>query len=133
MVRYADQQGVIRAEPRPSRDMGMAIKEYHPYAVILSGREKVFTRAVAFDSYKTEELKARLSGTPLEVQPLVCPACGELYDGDHGTHCTCGTGLTRMELLFVPQHRMKRQSFIVDGQRMAGVLNFWTGLAIGNR
>ena len=90
--------GAMHAEPRPSRDMGMAIKEYHPYAVILSGREKVFTRAVAFDTFKTEELQARLEDVSLGAQPLVCPSCGMMYDSAHGSACRCGAGLVRMEL-----------------------------------
>lgn len=88
----------IHAVSRPSRGMRMALKEYHPYAVILSGRQLVFTRRVEFNDYKTAELRTRLEDTPLHKMPLVCPGCGATYDAAPSGTCACGANLVRMEL-----------------------------------
>lgn len=98
VIAYDERNGKIQAELGPSRDMGMAVKEYHPYAVILSGREKIFTRAVHFDDYRTENLKERLAQANILAEPLICPACGRSYQMANSPHCVCGAPLQRMVL-----------------------------------
>jgi ATP-dependent helicase YprA (DUF1998 family) len=98
VTEYSEDHGKIRAEPKTSRDIGMAVKEYHPYAVILSGRRKIFTRAVHFDDYRTDRLRERLTEATITAEPLVCAACGRIYPVSNTTDCTCGRPLQRMNL-----------------------------------
>lgn len=100
VIEYAADQdtGRVRAEPKAAREMGMAIKEYHPYATILSGRRKIFTRAAAFDDYRTDQLRDRLAETNVLADPLVCTTCGRMYADLNATECACGRPLQRMTL-----------------------------------
>ncbi len=100
VIEYSEDHdtGKVRAEPNTARDIGMALKEYHPYAVILSGRRKVFTRAVHFDDYRTSQLQDRLSKANILAEPLICPVCGRTYNVQNVVDCVCGKPLQRMQL-----------------------------------
>ncbi len=94
---YEETGGQVRARPRTARDIGMAIKEYHPYSVILTGRKKHLTRAVALDPWRTEDLRSRLEQAGLAAPPIVCTACGRSYTLASGPTCACGGLLLRAE------------------------------------
>jgi ATP-dependent helicase YprA (DUF1998 family) len=98
VIEYGEHNGKIQARLAASRGMGMALKEHHPYAVILAGRQKVFTRAAHFDNYRTEQLKERLTEANILDEPFVCAACGRTYQIANAPVCRCGAPLQRMAL-----------------------------------
>lgn len=98
VVEYDERNGKIQAQLEASRGMDMALKEYHPYAVILSGRRKIFSRAAHFDNYRTDQLKERLAEANIIAEPLVCSTCGRSYEATDTTNCRCGAPLKRMAL-----------------------------------
>jgi len=90
ILAYEEHNGQIRAIPRSSRDMLMATREYHPYAVTLTGRSLFLTRAVEFDPWKTEEIRASLAATGMAQLPWTCVQCGRVFIQINKPICTCG-------------------------------------------
>lgn len=89
--------GRIISERHEPRGMDMAIKEYHPYAIILKGGCGYVTGRVDFDDWKTQELTSRLEAAEVPHQYLACPNCGRMYDDSDATNCTCGARLRLVE------------------------------------
>jgi ATP-dependent helicase YprA (DUF1998 family) len=74
-----------------NREIGMALKEYHPYAVTTFARHKRVACRMYFDEWKREEIR--------QVFPdqLICTSCFRVYPDLAKQRCDCGGDLKIFE------------------------------------
>lgn len=96
VITHYIKQGRTLSDALEPRDMGMAIKEYHPYAIVLRGRRKYVTCQVTFDDWKTELLNKHLDEAGRRTQYLTCTACEYIGEDTDKTTCRCGNRLRPM-------------------------------------
>lgn len=74
----------FKVDQRP-RDIEMALKEYHPYSVVIRNRRSTVTCKIVADEWKTKALPS-----DKYKDQLVCTSCHKLHDDMGKSNCDCG-------------------------------------------
>lgn len=106
-----DRSGRTVSDSQEPRGMDMAIRDYHPYAIVLKGGQEFVTCRVDFDQWKTQELIDRLESAGMSHQHLACQACGGIYDDLEPTTCSCGARLSVLEIRVIRRAHIYPLSF----------------------
>lgn len=112
-VEYRAERGRRQVRWQEPRDAAMAIKERHPYAVLLQEDRKYVVCSVAFDEWKTDQLCQRLEQMVDVVPGHVCPNCGCEYLEASSGQCVCGGRLVRYTDLALREAHLYPLDFIL--------------------
>jgi ATP-dependent helicase YprA (DUF1998 family) len=92
-----EEEGAVKREALPARDLTMALVEYHPFAHVLIGEQPHVVTAMEPESFATLRLRERFGR-----DRLVCFACGALQSSLVDRCEACGSDQLQSAPLVVP-------------------------------